>query len=151
MPVTKLQSDALKALASSRSPAVHERVLPLGAVVCAAVGRFPGQTPEEMLADIRRHSRFTADEFHALATESPLSIDDVSRRIRDMLEDADAFVQQTPTEVLGVLFLRDGVAVQPNLKELALYEVRSGLMSGIWPSSPEISRDMLWRYGERGQ
>jgi hypothetical protein len=37
---------------------IHESVLPLGAVVCAAVGRFPGQSPEEMLSDIRRHSRF---------------------------------------------------------------------------------------------
>jgi hypothetical protein len=38
---------------------IHENILPLGAVVCAAVGRFSGQSPEEMLADIVRHSRFT--------------------------------------------------------------------------------------------
>jgi hypothetical protein len=43
---------------------IHENILPLGAVVCAAVGRFPGQSPEEMLADITRHSRFTADPRH---------------------------------------------------------------------------------------
>jgi hypothetical protein len=30
---------------------VHENILPLGAVLSAAVGKFPGVTPEEMLAD----------------------------------------------------------------------------------------------------
>jgi hypothetical protein len=39
---------------------IHNNILPLGAVVTAAVGRFPGMTPEEMLAEIRRHSTFTA-------------------------------------------------------------------------------------------
>ncbi len=42
---------------------IHENILPLGAVVCAAVGRFPGQSPEEMLSDIRRHSRFDPRSF----------------------------------------------------------------------------------------
>jgi hypothetical protein len=36
---------------------IHDRILPLGAVVTAAVGRFPGMTPEEMLSEIRRTAR----------------------------------------------------------------------------------------------
>ena len=40
---------------------IHERILPLGAVVCAAIGRFPGPTPEQMLADIVRNGRFSRD------------------------------------------------------------------------------------------
>jgi hypothetical protein len=48
---------------------IHETILPLGAAICAAVGRFPGQSPEEMLADITRHSRFTAEDFGALASD----------------------------------------------------------------------------------
>ena len=36
---------------------IHESILPLGAVICAAVGRFPGLSPKEMLAEITRHSR----------------------------------------------------------------------------------------------
>src|ERR1017187_8010476 len=30
---------------------IHETILPLGGVVAAAVGKFPGTTPEEMLAE----------------------------------------------------------------------------------------------------
>jgi Nucleotidyl transferase AbiEii toxin, Type IV TA system len=61
---------------------IHENILPLGAVVSAAVGRFPGQSPEEMLADITRHSRFTAEEFRVLATERPIDVPALHRRIR---------------------------------------------------------------------
>jgi len=42
---------------------IHEPILPLGAVVAAACGKFVGTTPEEMLAEITRYSRFTAEEF----------------------------------------------------------------------------------------
>jgi hypothetical protein len=59
---------------------IHESILPLGAVICAAVGRFPGLSPEEMLAEITRHSRFTAEEFRVLATERPLDIADPGQR-----------------------------------------------------------------------
>jgi hypothetical protein len=48
---------------------IHERILPLGATISAAVGRFPGQSPEEMLADIRRNSRFTAADFEVLSMQ----------------------------------------------------------------------------------
>src|ERR1700730_3765425 len=34
---------------------IHENILPLGAVVGAAGGKFPGTTPEQMLAEITRH------------------------------------------------------------------------------------------------
>ncbi len=71
---------------------IHENILPLGAVICAAVGRFPGQPPEEMLADITRHSRFTAEEFHVLATERPIDVPGLHRRIRSMIEDAERFI-----------------------------------------------------------
>ena len=60
---------------------IHENILPLGPVVCAAVGRFPGQSPEEMLSDIARHSRFTAEEFRVLATERPIDAPGLHRSI----------------------------------------------------------------------
>ncbi len=68
----------------------HEKILSLGAVVTAACGKFIGTTPEEMLAEITRHSRFTAEEFRALATEQPVDARAVHRRIRSMIEDAEA-------------------------------------------------------------
>ncbi len=125
---------------------VHDNILPLGAVVAAAAGRFPGQSPEEMLAEITRHSRFTAEEFQALATERPLDPPALHRRIRNMIEDAERFISRVPSDAVGVLFLKNGKPVQPDLEALETYQRHAGTPGGIWPTSPEISAAMLERH-----
>ena len=125
---------------------IHESILPLGAVICAAVGRFPGLSPEEMLAEITRHSRFTAEEFRVLATERPIDIPDLHRRIRNMIENAERFIGRIPSDDVGFVFLDGDKPVEPDVSMLAKYTRRSGARRGVWPSSPEISSAMLERY-----
>jgi len=127
---------------------IHENILPLGAVLSAAVGKFPGVTPEEMLAEITRHSRFTAEEFHALATERPIDVPGLHRRIRAMIQDAEAFIRRLPSDAVGFVFMDGGKPVQPDLDALSKYERNPGAPFGFWPSSPEISRAMLEHYGQ---
>jgi hypothetical protein len=127
---------------------IHERILPLGAVITAAVGRFPGMPPEEMLAEIRRRGVFTADEFEALATETPLDVRRTHQQIKAMLDDADAFIMRLPSEAVGLLFLKDGVPVQPDPERLADYVPHAGARRGHWPSSSQIGTAMLERYGK---
>lgn len=129
---------------------IHEMILPLGSVICAAVGRFPGQSPEEMLSDITRHSRFTAEEFRVLATERPLDVPALHQAIRGMLADAGRFVSRIPSDAVGFVFLDGDKVVQPDLATLGKYQRRGGTPGGVWPSSPEISRAMLESYGKRG-
>ena len=131
---------------------IHRRILHLGAVITAAVGRFPGLTPEEMLAEITRHSRFTAEEFRALSTEHPLDTGEVHRNIRAMLEDAEAFISQVPSEFVGVVFLEaDGTVLHlPDPSRLASYQSREGSRRGLWPTSSAIDRAMLESYDRRG-
>ncbi len=128
---------------------IHENILSLGAMICAAVGRFPGQSPEEMLADINRHSRFTAEEFRVLATERPIDVPDLHRRIRSMIEDAERFISRIPSDAVGFIFLEEGNPVQPDLEALEKYQRHAGAPGGIWPSSPEISGAMLERYTKK--
>ncbi len=127
---------------------IHETVLPLGAVIGAAVGKFPGVTPEEMLAEITRHSRFTAEEFAALATEAPIDMPGLHRRIRAMIEDAEDFIAKLPSDAVGVVFMEGDRAVQPDVNRLDNYQRNPGAPRGHWPSSPEIARAMLERYGK---
>jgi len=124
---------------------IHETILPLGAVIAAAVGKFPGTTPEEMLAEITRHSRFTAAEFQALATDRPIDVRDLHRRIRGMIEQAERFIAGLPTDAIGVVFLDGDKPVQPDLAALGDYRRISGAPRGVWPSSPDISSAMLDR------
>jgi hypothetical protein len=127
---------------------IHERILPLGAVITAAVGRFPGMTPEEMLSDIRRHSTFSADEFQALAMEKPIDIRKTHRQIKAMLDDAEAFIAQLPSDAVGFLFLEENKPVQPDLVALEHYTRHPGAKRGHWPFSSEIGTAMLERYGK---
>ena len=125
---------------------IHETILPLGAVVAAACGKFVGTTPEEMLAEITRHSRFTAEEFQVLATEHPIDVRGLHRRIRSMIEDAETFIAKLPSDAVGVIFMEDERPVQPDLNALDKYQRRAGAPSGLWPSSSDIMRAMLERY-----
>lgn len=127
---------------------IHETILPLGAVLCAAVGKYPGVTPEEMLSEITRHSRFTAEEFQALATEEPVDVPGLHRRIRSMIEEAESFIAKLPSDAVGVIFMDGERPVQPDVNALDKYQRNPGAPRGLWPSSPEISRAMLERYGE---
>jgi hypothetical protein len=128
---------------------IHENILRLGAVICAAVGRFPGQSPEEMLADITRHSRFTAEEFRVLATERPIDVPGLHRRIGSMIEDAERFVSRIPSDAVGFIFLAGEKPVQPDVEALERYQRHAGALGGVWPSSPEISSAMLERYNKK--
>jgi hypothetical protein len=127
---------------------IHENILPLGAVVAAAVGRFPGLTPEEMLAEITRHSRFTSEEFRALATERPIDMQELHKRIRAMLDDAELFVSELPSNAVGFVFLDGDKPVQPELRDLSRYQLHAGARHGHWPSSSEIGSAMLEHYSK---
>ncbi len=129
---------------------IHENTLPLGAVVCAAVGKFPGVTPEEMLAEINRHSRFTAEEFQALATNKPIDVPRLHRRIRGMIEEAEGFITILPSDAVGVVFMDGDTPVQPDTRNLTRYRRNAGSHQGLWPSSPEISQAMFELYKTTG-
>jgi hypothetical protein len=111
---------------------IHENILPLGAVIAAAVGRFPGTTPEEMLAEISRHSRFTAEEFEALATQQPADARSLHRRIYHMLDHAEGFIAKLSSEAVEVVFLAGGSPVQPDVDVLNRYQRHSGAPGGLW-------------------
>jgi hypothetical protein len=102
-----------------------------------------------MLADITRHSRFTADEFRVLATERPIDVPGFHRRIRSMLEDAARFVGRIPSDAVGFVFLAGEQPVQPDVEALERYQRQAGAPGGVWPSSPEISNAVLERYGKK--
>lgn len=61
---------------------IHERHLPLGAVIWAAVGKDPGFSPENLIAEIRRNARYRDDDYAALMMAEPIDAGAVSRRLR---------------------------------------------------------------------
>lgn len=125
---------------------VHETILPLGAVIWAAVEKSPGFTPEGLIAEIRRNSNYPVADWRALLSSEPIDPKDIILRLRAALNEAESFVTRMPTEKMGVLFLKDGQVVQPDPGRLPDYQIHTGQRRGQWPTSPEITAAMFERY-----
>jgi hypothetical protein len=125
---------------------IHETILALGPVIWAAVEKAPGFTPEGLIAEIRRTAHYSPPEWRALLSREPLDPHVVMGRLRSALDEAEAFVARMPTEKAGLLFLKDGHAVQPDPEHLEEYRTHSGQRRGQWPSNAEITSAMLEYY-----
>lgn len=150
-----LATNKIMAAAGRREPRdivdlvdIHEHILPLGAVAWAAVGRSLGFTPEGLINEVRRMARYTVADFERVASDPPVDAGQIMRRLREALDDADVFVRRMPTDKIGVLFLKEGLPVQPDPDHLDAYVVHAGARRGHWPSSAEIGHAMLERYGK---
>ena len=125
---------------------IHREILPLGAVIWAAVEKAPGFTPEGLINEIRRLSNYTAADFRRVASEPPVDAAGVMQGLKAALEEAEAFVAQMPTHKAGLLFLDHGQVVQPDPARLGDYTTHAGARCGHWPSTSEIDGLMLDRY-----
>lgn len=125
---------------------IHRTILPLGAVIWAAVEKSPGFTPEGLIAEIRRNAHYPTAEWRALVTTEPLDPHVITTQLRAALDDAEAFVERMPTDKLGLLFLQGGKLVQPDSDRLDSYATHAGQRRGQWPSSAEITAAMFERW-----
>ena len=89
---------------------IHETILPLGAVIWAAVEKAPGFTPEGLIEEIRRNANYPAADWRALQSSEPLDPKDITARLRAALAEAAAFVSRMPTAKIGLLFLQAGAS-----------------------------------------
>src|SRR6266851_204405 len=109
---------------------IHDTILPLGAVIWAAVDKSPGFTPEGLIAEIRRNAHYPAADWRAVLMEEPMDPQDISTRLRVALDEAEAFVVWMPTDKMGLLFLQDGKVVQPAPYHLEAYATHAGQRRG---------------------
>lgn len=122
---------------------IHERHLPLAAVIWAAVAKDPGFSPESLIAEIRRNARYRADDYADLILTEPVDAGAVSRQVRAALDEAEAFARAMPAGKEGLLFLKNGKPVQPDPENIAACVEHAGRRGGYWPSSSEIGSAMV--------
>jgi hypothetical protein len=130
---------------------IHERILPLGAVVWASVGKALGFTPVAIINEIRRNARYTAADFRLIDSDPPIDPTATMTRLRKVLDEAEAFVARMPSFQTGLLFLRDGHVVQPDPDHLGEYQAHAGRNRGHWPGSPEIAAAMFESYRKKAE
>ncbi|MEN9894683.1 MAG: hypothetical protein RIR97_535 [Pseudomonadota bacterium] len=125
---------------------LNDRILPLGAIAWAAVEKSPGFTPEGLLNEVSRNARYTDADFRRVRAETEIEASEILSRLRLLISEAQDFVHKMPTEKVGLLFLRDGQPVQPDPEHLENYTAHSGQRRGHWPTTSEITHEMLKAY-----
>ena len=125
---------------------IHGTILPLGAVIWAAVDKSPGYTPEGLIAEIRRNGRYSPAEWKAIVSSEPVVPEAIIHGLRTALDDAETFVARMPTDKVGLLFLKEGHVAQPDPDRLDDYQTHAGQRRGHWPGNAEISAAMVERY-----
>jgi hypothetical protein len=122
---------------------LHHTILPLGAVLWAAVAKDSGFSPESLIAEIRRSSLYRDEDLARLKMNPPITAAELSQKLREALKEAEAFVLRMPSEKAGLLFFEGERIVQPDPAHLDRYTTHEGQRGGHWPSSPEIASAML--------
>lgn len=109
--------------------ACDERIQPLGYLAWAACGKDPGFTPQGVLAEARRSSRYSDEELSALAFDGPApSAADLSRRWRRSLEVAAQVVARLPAAHVGhAVLTRDGQLFAGDTEALERAQIADGL------------------------
>lgn len=118
---------------------IDEHVVPLGAVINAAVAKDIGFTPESLIAEIRRNARYQAEDFLDINLAGEIDAASIMRRFREALDRAEQFVSHVPASLIGHVFLDDkGRIVAPRPGEFQNFRARPGSRGGLWPSTSEI-------------
>jgi hypothetical protein len=125
---------------------IHQEILPRGAVIWAAVEKSLGFTPEGLINEIRRLAHYTASDFRRVSSDPPVDPAAIMQELRHALDEAENFVTRMPTAKAGLLFLKDGQVVQPDIDHLEEYVTHAGARRGHWPSSSQIGTAMLEGY-----
>lgn len=128
---------------------IHQRILPLGAVIWCATGKSLGFTPEGLIDEIRRLARYTAADFARVASDPPADPAATMAQLRQALADAEAFITRMPSSLAGLVFLDGATPVQPDPDRLDAYSTHAGQRRGHWPANPTISAAMIDRYTGR--
>lgn len=83
---------------------VHNRILPLGALCWAAVGKDPGFTPLSLLELLKRQGRYRPADFARLDLSEPFDLVTAKVAWRAALEAAEAFCTTSPPDEIGCLY-----------------------------------------------
>jgi hypothetical protein len=83
---------------------VIETILPLGALVWAAVAKDPGYNPRSLLEQLRRRGKLRPEEVARLDLRVPLDLEAARSRWREALDRAETFVMSRPADEIGGLY-----------------------------------------------
>jgi hypothetical protein len=83
---------------------VLDEIMPLGALVWAAIAKDPGYNPRSLLEQLRRRGRVRPEEVKRLDLRTAFDLESARHRWREALDTAEAFVMSRPADEAGCLY-----------------------------------------------
>ncbi len=83
---------------------LHERLLHLGPMIWAAVGKDPGFSPQSLLELLRRRGKIRPEDLRRLYLAGPLDIQELKSAWLAALDGAEAFIGSRPPGEAGCLY-----------------------------------------------
>lgn len=83
---------------------IHDTILPIGALVWAAVGKDPGFTPQSLLEIIQRRGRYQPDDFTRLHLTEPVDLVANKKKWLQALDECSQFISTRPITEAGCLY-----------------------------------------------
>lgn len=125
---------------------VHAHVLPLGALLWAAVGKDPGLTPMSLLELLKRRGRYRPEDVARLQLTVPFDLVAAKAVWLTAMGEADAFIRARPPEELGCLYYAtaSGQFVMPatgESLEARRIVMHYGSPGGVLPYLPDAEVD----------
>lgn len=122
---------------------VHRRILPLGALCWAAVGKDPGFTPLSLLELLKRRGRHTPSELARLHLAVPVDLVATKTIWLSALEEAELFVRARPDAELGCLYFsasRNAFVMPPPESDLSSQglSLHFGSPGGVLPQVGDV-------------
>lgn len=116
---------------------LNNNQLALGVLIWAAYGKDPGYTPELLLTQCQRHSRYTQGDLDRLMLAISLDIRELKQEWLKAVEDAGKLISSLPYKELGCLYLdADDKIVTPDpfANEFSTLKRHRGSLGGAWPT-----------------
>ncbi len=122
---------------------INRRILPLGPLCWAAVGKDPGFSPLSLLELLKRRGRHRTEDFSALMVVVPLDVAGMKAEWLKMLDEADTFIRKAPPDQIGCLYYsrEAGTFVEPQRDAVAgdielHYGTPGGVLPRFYPDEP---------------
>lgn len=122
------------------------KILPLGANAWAAAAKSPGLTPDGLIESLRRRARFTEAHLSQERLAKALTAAELNTWIRSACDEAREWLQSVPSSFEFGLFVDEkGRPGAPDFvcTDAVRWRIHSGSRGGAWPSSSEISGEMI--------
>jgi len=115
---------------------LDQNYLSLGAMMWAACGKDPGFTPDLLLQQTNRHSRYQEADLRSERLARPVDLKELKRQWIEARGRAEELFERLPPEDLGCLYVGDAnepVTPDPTSLEFPRLRRHFGSPRGAWP------------------